>query len=63
MHSHICEATMTKKATPHHRTREHMERRTPDEHDPDEGPITREQARRELGFDLLPFNGTVGEDE
>ena len=54
---------MTKKLTPTHRTRKDMESRTPDEQDPDEGPISSEQARRELGFYLLPFNGTVGEDE
>lgn len=40
-------------------TRQDMDDRTLE----DEDPITPEQARRELGFDLLPFNGTVGEDD
>ena len=58
------EATMTKKANPAKRgTREHMDNRTPDEQDPDECPMTSEQALRELGHDWLPFNGTVGEDD
>jgi hypothetical protein len=54
---------MTKKLTPTHRTRKDMEDRTPDEYDPDESPMTPERARRELGHDLLPFFGTVGEDD
>ena len=55
---------MIKKAIPEQRrTREHMENRTPDEQDPDESPMTPERARRELGFDLLPLFGTVGEDD
>lgn len=40
------------------RERERMDDRTLEE----EPPITPEQARRELGFDLLPFNGGDRED-
>jgi hypothetical protein len=47
---------MTKKPGPaQRRKREYLEDRTPQE-DP-EPPVTPEQARRELGFNLLPFNG------
>ena len=47
---------------PKQRVREWQDSLTHDEQE-SEGPITREQARRELGHDWLPFNGTVGEDE
>lgn len=45
------------RSTPKPKTgkRERLDSRTHQE-DP-EPPITPEQARRELGFDLLPFNG------
>ncbi len=46
-----------KRASPEPKTgkRAWLENRTHDELE--EPPITPEQARRELGFDLLPFNG------
>lgn len=43
---------------PRYMEREYVESRTPEE-DPDADDL--EEVRRQLGWDLLPFNGTVPE--
>lgn len=48
---------MIKPKKPKKSRRDDLDDRSQDE-DP---PLTPEEARRELGFDLLPFNGTVRE--